>query len=196
VIVDNNGPPPPTGLTATLQPGSTAIALTWSNPANPPAPISSAMAQLCTATCTPATPVDPAQATLTAPGPGIYSARVWLLDTAGRGGPHNAAAATVTIPASTTTPTTPRTHITATLKGRRLRVSGPIAQTGRVSVSWRSKIRGRTAGHGTRTVTIHDHRLRATFFIPRRARTHRATIRVAIRSHRRVIGQARARRSG
>lgn len=179
VVVDNHGPPPPAGLSATLQPGSRTVALAWTNPASPPAPINGAMAQLCSTSCTTAVPVNAfATAQLTAPGPGIYSARVWLLDTAGRGGPHNAASAVLTVPSSSAPPPPPgappgsKTRISAVLDGRRLRVSGPITATGRVRVSWRSKIRGRTVGHGSRTVTLRKHRLRATFAIPRRARAH------------------------
>ncbi len=199
VVVDNHGPPAPVGLTATAQQGSSAIALAWSDPPNPPQPVSGAMAQLCSTTCLPALSVSASgSAQLTAPGPGVYSARVWLLDSAGRGGPHNAATTTVTVPAATLPPPPPaspaRTRIGAVLHGRQLRVSGPLDLDGRVTVSWRSKIRGRTVGHGSRTVTVRDGRLRVTFAIPRRARTRAATIRVAVRSRQRVVGQARARR--
>ena len=153
VVVDNNGPPPPVGLSATVQPGSHTVALAWTNPASPPAPVSGAMAQLCSTSCTPAAPVNAfGAAQLTAPGPGVFSARVWLLDTAGRGGPHNAASAVVTVPSSSAPPPRRGTRISAILKGRRLHVSGPITAAGRVTVSWRSKIRGRTVGHGSRTV--------------------------------------------
>ena len=198
VVVDNYGPPPPSGLSATVQPGSRTVALAWTNPASPPAPINGAMAQLCSTSCTTAVPVNAfATAQLTAPGPGVYSARVWLLDTAGRGGPHNAASAVLTVPSPPPLGAPPgsKTHISAVLKGRRLHVSGPITATGRITVSWRSKIRGRTVGHGSRTVTPRKHRLRVTFAIPRRARTHAATIRVAIRDSRRIVAQARARRA-
>lgn len=200
VTIDNFGPPPPVGLTATAQPGLSAIALTWTNPAAPPQPVISAMAQLCSTTCSAAVTVNAfGSAQLTAPGPGVYSARVWLLDTAGRGGPHNAAATVVTLPSTSPPPPPPpppRTRISALLHGRQLRVSGPITASGRVTVSWRSKIGRRTAGHGSRAVTIRNHRLRVTFAIPRHARTAAATIRVAVRSVRRVIvGQAKARRT-
>jgi hypothetical protein len=201
VTVDNHGPPPPVGLTATVQQGSSVVALGWSNPPSPPQPVSGAMAQLCSTTCLPALSVGASgSAQLTAPGPGVYTARVWLLDTAGRGGPHNAAATNVTVPAATLAPPPPpaspatRTRIGAVLRGRQLRVSGPLDVGGRVMVSWRSKIRGRTVGHGSRTVTVRQRQLRVTFAIPRRARTRAATIRIAVRSRRRVVAQARARR--
>ena len=193
VTVDNFGPPPPVGLSATAGAGSNAIALAWGNPANPPAPVTSAVAQLCGAACSEPVSVSPfGGAQLAAPGPGLYNVRVWLLDAAGRGGPHNAAAATVTVPPSP--PSVVRTRIAAVLRGRQLRVTGTVAGRGRVSVSWRSKIRGRSVGNGSRTVTIRNHRLRVTFAIPRRARVAAATVRVAVRKGRRVVGQARARR--
>ena len=198
VTVDNDGPPAPVGLTATARQESNAIALAWTNPPDPPQPVASASAQLCSTSCSPPAAVNAfGAAQLTAPGPGEYSVRLWLLDTAGRGGPHNAAVTTVTVPKAGTMPPLPppRTRISALLHGRQLRVSGPITATGRVSVSWRSKIRGRSVGHGSRTVTVRNRRLRVTFAIPRRSRTRSATIRIAVRSARRVIGQARARRT-
>ena len=102
---------------------------------------------------------------------------------------------TVSPPPPALPPSGTRTRIAAILHGRQLRVSGPIAGSGRVAVSWRSKIRGRTVGHGSRAVTIRANRLRVTFAIPRRARVAAATIRVAVRRGGRVVGQARARRS-
>jgi hypothetical protein len=87
----------------------------------------------------------------------------------------------------------PRTRIRAVIEGRRLRVTGPIARTGRVRVSWRSKLRGRTLAHGSRVVTIRRHRVAATFMLSRRARA--GTTRIAVRSGRRIVAQARARRS-
>ena len=200
VIVDNLGPPPPVGLTATASQGSDAVALRWANPPDAPAPVTMAMAQLCSMSCAPAVAVSASgSAQLTAPGPGVYTARVWLLDTAGRGGPHNAASAVLTVPppSSPPAPGAPpgtNTRIGAILKGRRLRVSGPIAASGRVTVSWRSKVGGRTVGHGSRVVTSRGRRVRVTFVIARAARTRAATIRVVVRSGRRVVGQARARR--
>jgi hypothetical protein len=198
VVVDNYGPPPPAGLSATVRPGSGTVALAWTNPASPPAPIDGAMAQLCSTSCTTAVRVNAfATAQLTAPGPGVYSARVWLLDTAGRGGTHNAASAVLTVPSWSAPPPPPggKTRISAVLRGRRLHVSGPTTANRRITVSWRSKIRGRTVGHGSRTVTPRKHRLSVTFAIPRRARTHAATIRVAIRDSRRIVAHARARRA-
>jgi hypothetical protein len=202
VVVDNYGPPPPLGLIATARAGSDTIALTWTNPPTPPAPVTGAIAQLCRASCSAPVSVNAfGNVQVPAPGPGVYVVRVWLLDAAGRGGPHNAAVATVTVPSSATPPPPPPppsgtpTRIVAILHGRQLRVSGPITVSGRVSVSWRSKIRGRTVGHGSRAVTIRANRLRVTFAIPRRARVAAATLRVAVRRGGRVVGKARARRS-
>ena len=201
VIVDNNGPPPPT-LSATAQGGgSNVIALSWRNPSSPPAPITQAMVQLCQATCPAATSISPSgSAQLTAPGPGLYSVRLWLLDSYGRGGAHNAALAAVNVPtASSPTPgagsSAKRSKITALLKGRQLRVSGTIRRTGRVRVSWRSKIGRRTVGHGSRVVKLRNQRVTVTFRPPARARTRRATTRVAVRAGSSpIIAQARARR--
>jgi hypothetical protein len=86
----------------------------------------------------------------------------------------------------------PRTRIRAVIEGRRLRVTGSIARSGRVRVSWRSKRRGRTLAHGSRVVTIRQHKVVATFMLSRRARA--GTTRIAVRSGRRIVAQARARR--
>jgi hypothetical protein len=197
VVVDNNGPPPPT-LTASAQgAGSNVIALSWRNPPSPPAPITRAMVQLCQATCPPATSISASGAArLTAPGPGLYSVRLWLLDANGRGGEHNAALANVAVPAADgTVPgsgTRPRTKITAVITGRRLRVSGTVMRTGRVRVSWRSKRGTRTLGTGTRIVTVRTNKIAVTFTLSARAR--RGSTRIAIRAGSRIIAQVRARR--
>jgi len=48
IVVDNNGPPAPSSLTATaVGGGSDAVDLSWSDPANPPQPVSGAFVQLC-----------------------------------------------------------------------------------------------------------------------------------------------------
>ena len=96
-------------------------------------------------------------------------------------------------PGPTTTTTSPKTRITAVIKNGKLRVSGSIARSGRVTVSWRSKTRNqRTLAYGSRVVTIRNHKLSVTFTLGRRARS--GTTRVAIRSGRRIVAQARARR--
>ena len=191
VVVDNNGPPPPAAFTATARGGgSKVIALAWRNPLNAPAPVTAGQVQLCQSACPAAVTVGSSGAAqITAPGPGQYTVRFWLLDSQGRGGPHNAVLASVTVPAASAVP---RTKIKANLRGRQLRVSGTISRTGRVRVSWRSKSGSRTLGHGSRVVSIRRHRIALTFGPSARAR--RGTIRVVVRSGRRIVGQARARR--
>jgi hypothetical protein len=108
VVVDNNGPAAPSSLTATpVGGGSDAIELSWSDPTNPPQPISGAFVQLCQTACGAAIPVNGSGgAQVTAPGAGTYTIRLWLVDQAGRGSAANAATAAVTVPAPpTTTPT-------------------------------------------------------------------------------------------
>ncbi|MEA2195909.1 MAG: hypothetical protein QOG42_2658 [Solirubrobacteraceae bacterium] len=96
-------------------------------------------------------------------------------------------------PGSTTTTKPLKTKITAVIKKGKLRVSGSITRSGRVRVSWRSKTRtNRTLAHGWRVTTIRKHKLSVTFALGRRARS--GTTRVAIRSGRRIVAQARARR--
>ena len=86
----------------------------------------------------------------------------------------------------------PQTRIRAVITGRRLRVTGSIARSGRVRVSWRSKRAERTLAHGSRVVTIRQHKVAATFMLSARARA--GTTRIAVRSGRRIVAQARARR--
>jgi len=171
VVVDNDGPPAPAAFTATAKGGgSNVIALAWRNPSNPPAPITGAMVQLCEGSCPAATTLNSSGAAqITAPGPGLYSVRLWLLDSHGRGGSHNAALASVRVPTAGSGSTSPiRTKISAVLKGRLLRVSGTMARTGRVKVSWRSKLHARTLGSGSRMVTMRKHRVSATFALSAR----------------------------
>ncbi len=100
LVVDNNGPAAPASLTANAAAGSDVVNLAWSDPANPPEPVTGAFAQLCQATCAPPAAVSAAGAgQLTAPGPGSYTVRLWLVDSAGKGGPQNAATTAVRVPA-------------------------------------------------------------------------------------------------
>jgi hypothetical protein len=195
VVVDNDGPPPPVSFTATPKGGgSNVIALAWRNPTGAPVPITAAQLQLCESSCPAAVTVgSTGAAQITAPGPGLYTVRLWLLDAHGKGGSHNAALATTTIPAAGAGSSSKRTRIKAVLRGRRLRVSGSIARTGRVRVSWRSKVGNRTVGAGSRMVTIRAHTLTATFALSSRAR--RGTTRIAVRAGTRIVAQARARRA-
>jgi len=86
-----------------------------------------------------------------------------------------------------------RNKISAVIRGRRLRVRAKLARSGRVRVSWRSKLHGRTVAHGSRMVSTHKHKLAVTFTLSKRAR--RASTRVAIRSGRRIVAHTRARRA-
>jgi hypothetical protein len=103
-------------------------------------------------------------------------------------------------PAQTTTATVPsarkdsrRTKMTAVVRNGRLRVTATIASGRRATVRWRSTLRGRSAGHGTRLVRIRKHKLAATFKLGPRAR--RGVARVTIRVGRQLVARARARRA-
>ena len=199
VVVDNNGPPPPVSFTATPKgAGSNVIALAWRNPTGAPAPITAAQMQLCETSCPAAVTVgSTGAAQIIAPRPGLYTVRLWLLDAHGKGGSHNAALATITVPApgaGADSSSSERTRIKAVLRGRQLRVSGSIARTGRVRVSWRSKVGKRTVGAGSRMVMIRANKLVATFTLSARAR-RASTTRIAVRAGTRIVAQARARRA-
>jgi hypothetical protein len=215
VVVDNNGPPAPVGFSAKAAAGgsSNAISLAWANPAGVPAPVTGAMAQLCQALCSAPVSVSASGAAqITAPGPGTFSVRLWLVDAQGRGGAQNAAIASVVVPGggvgTTTAPgegsappgSTPgvktiHTVLAAAIKGRRMHVTGTMAAISHaaVNVSWRSRSFGRTLGSGSRVVTIHDHKLVVTFTLSHTART--GAVRVVARSGSRVLAGALARPS-
>jgi hypothetical protein len=105
LVIDNNGPATPASFTASpVGAGSAVVNLAWSAPMNPPEPVTGGFAQLCQASCGPAVAVSPSGAAqITAPGPGSYTARLWLVDSAGKGGPQNAATTAITVPAPTPT---------------------------------------------------------------------------------------------
>jgi hypothetical protein len=207
LIIDNGGPPAPTEFTATAQSStSNAINLAWRNPTNPPQPVTGAMAQLCQAVCAAAEPITPSGAAqITAPGAGVYTLKLWLLDSHGRGGPGNAALESVTVPrGANSTPagdhipgTKPaasaHTKLSASVRGRDLRVSGNLAALakGTVKVSWRSRDRTHTLGAGSRNVKIHNHAISVTFTLSHAART--GTVHVVVRSKRHILVSARAR---
>ena len=118
VVVDNDGPPAPASLTATaVGGGSDVVDLSWSNPANPPEPVTGGFAQLCQTSCDAATAVNGSGgAQLSAPGPGTYTIRLWLVDQAGRGSATNAATTAVNVPPSPTRPAVKPTPKTPKLK--------------------------------------------------------------------------------
>ena len=147
VIVDNHGPPPPVGLTATAD-GANAIVLTWGTPLIRRRP---SRGRWCRSVRRPAPPqsasAHPDAARVAVPGPGLYSVRMWLLDALGRGGPHNAALASVKIalpvaappPTATTTVRTLRTKIAARAYGtqvaRHRHARQERARAGRLAVA-------------------------------------------------------------
>jgi len=144
LVVDNNGPPAPASLTASAAPsGSDVVDLAWSEPTNPPEPVSRAFAQLCQATCAPAVALSPGGAgQITAPGPGSYTVRLWLLDSAGKGGPQNAATTAVVVPSRAANGNAGLEHsrrslrLTERLRGDRLTVTVkvPAGEHGPVTV--------------------------------------------------------------
>jgi hypothetical protein len=155
IVVDNNGPPAPEELAASPIAGSTtAVQLTWSDPVNPPQPVSSAQAEICQASCgSPVALGASGSAQLAVPGPGTYGVRLWLIDTAGRGGPSNSATATVTVPPVAVTPE-PSPHLTHKIKGHELTLTAkvPAQISGRVTFTLRAYDDSRRIAMTTRTV--------------------------------------------
>jgi hypothetical protein len=145
LVIDNNGPAAPASLTASAAgAGSNVVNLAWSDPVNPPEPVSGAFAQLCQAICAPAVAVSPGGAgQVTARGPGSYTVRLWLVDSAGKGGPQNAATVAVTVPLPPAggkpggeNHTLGQLHLSEHLHGDRLTVTvdAPSGQHGPVSI--------------------------------------------------------------
>jgi hypothetical protein len=145
-VIDNNGPPAPRSLTASaVGAGSNVVNLAWSDPVNPPAPVTGAFAQLCQASCAAAVALSAGGAgQITALAPGSYTVRLWLVDSAGKGGPQNAATAAVSVP---TAPPgggkgggkgthAKRLRLRARLHGARLTVTAlvPTGERGRVGL--------------------------------------------------------------
>jgi len=166
VVVDNNGPPAPASLTASAVAGNEkAVQVTWSDPANPPEPVTGAFAQLCQASCPAATAINPSgSATLAVPSPGTYGVRLWLTDSAGRGGPANAATTTVVVPPGGPTGPTgptkpsraPALNLSHELKGRllTLTVKLPKGASSAVTVTLR-------AYQGTHRFALHKRHVTA-----------------------------------
>jgi hypothetical protein len=207
ITVENNPPPPPVGLAATTtQVGGSTFTVTWSDPVDQVAPITAATYQLCpvngSRACSAPTPA-PAEgpATVTVPGPGIWTLAVWLTNAAGNSSPANAAHTTLTVPASSASggdsggdagssdthndsgkpPTATATiHISETLRGRELavHVNGPA--TGKVRVSFTGLLQGRAVAAGTKTLALKHGVLTATFRLGPRTAAH-ATLLISAR---------------
>jgi hypothetical protein len=155
IVVDNNGPPAPEQLAASPIAGSTTtVQLTWSDPVNPPQPVSNAQAEICQASCgSPVALGASGSAQLAVPGPGTYGVRLWLIDTAGRGGPSNAATATVTVPPAAVIPE-PLLHLRHKLTGHKLTLTAtlPAQVSGRVTFTLRAYDHSRRIAMTTRPV--------------------------------------------
>jgi hypothetical protein len=183
LVVDNNGPPAPSSLTASaVGAGSRVVDLAWSDPVNPPEPVSTGYAQLCQASCAAPIAVSGAGAAqVTAPGPGSYTVRLWLIDSAGKGGPQNAATTALTVP-----PAPPAG-------------GGPTGSHGHTSHRLRLRARRRrhrlivtvdtpAATHGdvlVRLYALHGKRLR--LIARREARPHRGVARTVFLLRRRLL---------
>ena len=196
VVVDNDGPSAPTAFTATAKGGgSNAIALAWRNPTNPPAPITAAMVQLCEGSCPRGHDCELERGCADhGSGAGVVFRAVVAARQPGAGW---VAQRGLGFGPGSERRRSEHEHdedeIRRGVKGRVLRVSGTMARTGRVKVSWRSKLHARTLGSGLRMVTIRKHKISATFTL--NARSRRGTTRIAIRSGKRIVAQARARRA-
>lgn len=204
IAIDNEPPPPPTGLVATpTQPGSSVFTTTWTEPSGQVAPIAEAAYQVCPATgtgsCTPATPAPPGgPATITVPGPGSWNIAVWLTNTAGNSSPSNAAHTIVNVPAgssggppsnsgqgghgpgTSTWPPPPKATIRVSekLHGRELvvHISGPAS--GRVHVAFTARLGRRILASCARTLALKHGQLTTTFRLGSRTAAH-AAIRVS-----------------
>jgi hypothetical protein len=210
ITVDNSAPPPPIGLSATpTQAGGSTFRVTWGDPQGQLAPITGALYQVCPAngsgSCSaPGTAPAAGPATVTVPGPGNWSVAVWLSDAAGNANPANAARTNVVVPLPGSggpgsghggTGTTPKLHLTETLRGRKLivHVTGPTK--GRVRVSFTGRLKGRIVASAAKTVALKRGRLTVMFKLgPRTAA--RALIRVSAKldHHPSVTSTVRRRR--
>jgi hypothetical protein len=210
ITVANDPPPPPTNLTATpTQTGSSTFTVTWTNPADV-APITEAIYQICPAsgsgTCAEPLPAPVnGPATVTAPGPGLWTLAVWLHNAAGNSDPANAAHVTLTFtpqeshggPDGSSSSigkgsgssktgddgsTAPghKLHIVATMRRRMLtvRVTGP--SSGIVKVNYTAGYHGIVIATHSKTTNLRHGKLTTTFTLSARAAAH-ATIRVSVR---------------
>lgn len=173
LVIDNNGPPAPNSLSATAASATTdAINLAWSDPANPPEAVQDAYAELCSSSC--GNPIQintTGGAQITAPTAGLYTVRVWLTDTAGRGSSQNAATTTVTVPAPTTTTITTTTTTTTTTATTTSQTKPPCKPTSKCPVF---KLTSASWTKGRLTLTIAKlpkrDRLKITMSYPHRPR--------------------------
>jgi len=195
ITVDNSPPAAPVGLAATpTQTGGSTFTVTWSDPQGQLAPVTGALYQVCPTTgsgsCTaPAAAPAAGPATVTVPGAGGWSIAVWLSNAAGNASPANAAHTNVVVPPSssgnsgaghTATVTTPKVHVSETLRGRELvvHVTGPT--NGRLRVGFTGRLSGRIIAFGAKTVVLKHGRLTVTFRLGPRTAAH-ALIRVSAR---------------
>lgn len=202
IAVDNGAPAPPVDLSATpTQPGSSTFTVTWSDPQGQVAPITGALYQVCSTSeagsCSaPAAAPAGGPATVTAPGPGNWTIVVWLSDAAGNTSPANAALTNIVVPSSKsggswpshgTTSNTPKVHVRETLRGRELivHVSGPAS--GRVRVSFTSRLKGRIVASAAKTAPLKHGRLTVMFRLGPQTAAH-ALIRVSAKlDHERTV---------
>jgi hypothetical protein len=186
VTIDNHGPRPPTGLTATLD--GAQVVLSWSNPASPPVPLAEGYVQLCQVACGVALAVSSSgSARIATPPAGTYTVRLYLTDAAGRSSP------VVSVPLTISARTgkgEERLHAVIDSHGR-LYVAGPVPKgVTSVRVCWYSK-RGKRM-LGARCVTLHVRReLVAVTFHPS-ARARRGHITVTVSQGHRLIARMTA----
>jgi hypothetical protein len=193
ITVDNSAPAAPVSLSATpIQAGGSTFAVTWSDPQGQVAPITGAFYQVCPASgsgsCS-ASAAAPAAgpATVTVPGPGSWSIAVWLSDAAGNASPANAARTNVVVAPSKsggsgsghgTTATTPKIHVTETLRGRKLIVHVVGPASGRVRVGFTGRLQGRIVASAAKSGVLKHRCLTVTFKLGPRTAAH-ALIRVS-----------------
>jgi len=192
IVVDNNAPAAPLGLTATpTQPGGSTFLATWSEPPGQVSPIAAATYQLCSvaggpcglATAAPASgPV-----TVKVPGPGSWDLGVWLSDVAGNGSFANAAHTILTVVASkpgqpngSISTGKPTIRVSERLVLRKLVIYVRGSGKGNVRVSFTARLGGKLVASGARTAGLKSGRLSIAFKLGRRTAAH-ALIRVRAR---------------
>ena len=181
ITVANESPPSPTNLIAVpIQTGGSTFNVTWTNPADI-APITEATYQICPASglgaCAESLPA-PADgpATVTVPGPGLWTLAVWLHDAAGNSSPANAAHVTLTVTPEASHggpgggsnsngkgsgssnsdgngPTAPKSklHIVETVRRHKLTVHVTGPSSGTVKVHYTARYRGKVIALRSKT---------------------------------------------